>query len=117
MHPLRRHKIEFLLDNLNDDDIVLALDLMKKQAWPHTERRSRKQYHLVGERRAWPFSEVRREHTPWVILSGLLGMTIVLAAALASIPYNPAMFWAIPGYAVYFSIVMALRAKELALSQ
>jgi hypothetical protein len=117
MRPLRRRKLEYLLENLSDDEIAPLLERLSKQTWPHIERRTRPRIHYIGDRRSWrPFTDARRERTPWVILAGLLGMTAVLFTALASMPHHPEMLLAIPGYAVYFSIVMFLRARELAMA-
>jgi hypothetical protein len=112
MHPLRRRKLEYLLENLSDDEIAPLLDRLSIQTWPHRERRTRPRVRYIGDRRL--FSDARRERTPWVIVAGLLGMTAVMVTAWVTMPSHPEMLWSIPGYALYFSIVMSLRARQLA---
>jgi hypothetical protein len=56
----------------------------------------------------------RRGRTPWVFAAAILGMTAVLINALLLIPHNPRMFLSIPIYGIYMTVLMVLRARDLA---
>jgi len=59
------------------------------------------------------FSAPTHERTPVVLARVLVGMTVVLTAALSSIHTQPGLLLTIPAYALYTSLVLVIRQQKL----
>ena len=102
-----------------DEITLLLLKRLRARRPAFVERRRAFQYHLIGDRRRarrtwWPFDPPSHKRTPFVIFSGLLGMTGVLATALAAASANHfETLLTIPAYGLFLTAVFQLRQRRL----
>jgi hypothetical protein len=102
--------------------VIYSLGLLRP--WLLPERRAQFGCHLLGERRqtfsqlllAWlPGFDERPtpQRTRFFMFSAALGMTAVIASALASLPRQPGLLYSIPAYAVLVVLVMLQRQRKV----
>jgi hypothetical protein len=113
-------RLELLEAMLEKKEALVGL-----RAWPFVNRRVQAQhYHLLGDRRqtlsqlllAWlPGFDERPtpQRTRFFMFSAALGMTAVIASALASLPRQPGLLYSIPAYAVLVVLVMLQRQRKV----